>query len=139
MSSRVNLVTLAVAVIALIVAAYAVASIPKASNTKSSNTTTVTTTVVASPPPPNVTVSLIDKVVVNVSGLHYVKLGWIYTDAPVVVELRGSGDYEIWFAVDNNFYGNPALAVLDKGNHTVAAYVNVLGPGKININYRVVG
>lgn len=140
MSSRANLVALAVAVIALIVAAYAVASIPKTSNTHGGNTTTVvTTTVVASSPSPNVTVSLRDSVTVDWAGLNKVVLGWIYTTGPCVVELRGVGDYEIWFLVDNNYYGNPAVVVLDRGNHTIAAYINAIGSGKINISYRVVG
>jgi hypothetical protein len=139
MNSRANLVALAVAVMALIVAAYAVASIPKTSNTHGGNTTTVTTTVVASSPPPNVTVSLRDSVTVDWAGLNKVVLGWIYTTGPCIVELRGVGDYEIWFLVDNNYYGNPAVVVLSGGNHTIGAYINALGPGKINISYRVVG
>jgi hypothetical protein len=138
MNSRVNLVALAVAVIALIVAAYAVASIPK-SNTHGNNTAVVTTTVVASSPPPNVTVSLRDSLTVDWVGLNKVVLGWIHTTRPCIVELRGVGDYEIWFLVDNKYYGNPAVVVLDSGNHTIGAYINALGPGKINISYRVVG
>jgi hypothetical protein len=131
---------LVIAVIALIVAAYTVATMPKASNTQGGNTTTtVVTTVVASSPPPNVTVSLRDSIRVDWVGLNKVTLGWIYTTGTVIVELRGSGDYDIWFLVDNKYYGNPALVVLDKGNHTVGAYINALGPGKINISYRVVG
>ena len=138
MSSRVSFVALAVAVIALIVAAYTVATMPKATNTHSGNTT-VTTTVVASTPPPNVTVSLRDSVTVDWVGLNKVTLGWIYTTGPCIVELHGSGDYEIWFLVDNKYYGNPSVVVLDSGNHTIGAYINALGPGKINISYRVVG
>ena len=138
MSSRANLAALAVAVIALIVAAYAVASIPKTS-THGGNTTTVVTTVAASSPPPNVTVSLRDSVTVDWVGLNKVALGWIHTTGPCIIELRGVGDYEIWFLVDNNYYGNPAVVVLSEGNHTIGAYINALGPGKINISYRVVG
>lgn len=141
MSDRLGLAALAVAVIALIVAAYTVAMLPKASSTQNANktVTTTTTTVAASSPPPNVTISLRDSVTVDIAGLHKVDLGWIYTTGPVVIELRGSGDYEIWFLVDNNYYGNPALAVLDKGNHTVSAYINAVSVGKFNISYRVVG
>ena len=140
MSDRLGLVALAVAVMALIVAAYTVAMLPKASSTQNANkTVTTTTTAVASSPPPNVTISLRDSVTVDIAGLHKVDLGWIYTTGPVVIELRGSGDYEIWFLVDNNYYGNPALAVLDKGNHTVSAYINAVSVGKFNISYRVVG
>jgi hypothetical protein len=139
-SDRLGLVALAVAVIALIVAAYTVAMLPKASSTQNANkTVTTTTTAVASSPPPNVTISLRDSVTVDIAGLHKVDLGWIYTTGPVVIELRGSGDYEIWFLVDNNYYGNPALAVLDKGNHTVSAYINAVSVGNFNISYRVVG
>jgi len=139
-SDRLGLVALAVAVMALIVAAYTVAMLPKASSTQNANkTVTTTTTAVASSPPPNVTISLRDSVTVDIAGLHKVDLGWIYTTGPVVIELRGSGDYEIWFLVDNNYYGNPALAVLDKGNHTVSAYINAVSVGKFNISYRVVG
>ena len=140
MSDRLGLVALAVAVIALIVAAYTVAMLPKASSTQNTTTTiATTTTVVASSPPPNVTISLRDSVTVDIAGLHKVDLGWIYTTGPVVIELRGSGDYEIWFLVDDNYYGNPALIMLSEGNHTVSAYINALGNGKINISYRVVG
>jgi hypothetical protein len=95
--------------------------------------------VVASSPPPNVTVSLRDSITVDWVGLNKVVLGWIHTTGTCIVELRGVGDYEIWFLVDNNYYGNPAVVVLSEGNHTIGAYINALGPGKINISYRVVG
>jgi len=126
--NRSGLVALVVAVLALIVAAYAVASMNKLH---------ITVKQVV----PNVTVKLIDSVVVDVPGVRQVWLGWVYTDAPVVAEFRayGTPNGTLWFLIDNTYYGNPAVATLDAGNHTVAAVVAVNGTAKIKITYRIVG
>jgi len=145
MSSRVSLVALAVAVLALIVASYTVAVKQPAGSSTTVTVVKETTTVVASstppPPPPNVVVRLANTTVINTPGTYQVTLGWIYTDAPVVAELRASGTANgtLWFLIDGIYYGNPALATLDKGNHTIGAIVFVANATNIKIYYRVVG
>jgi hypothetical protein len=117
-------VALVVAVVALLVAVYAVITQPKPYQP---------------PPTASVTVKLADQIAVDYPGVYKADLGWIYVrDAPAVVELSANYTY-IWFLLDGVRYGNPAVAVLRPGNHTVSAHVVVYNATKINISYRVVG
>jgi hypothetical protein len=118
-------IAVAVALIALIVAVYAVVTMPKP---------------YIPPPTASATVRLADQIVVDHPGVYTVNLGWIYVrDAPAVVQLSANYTYT-WFILDGVQYGNPASAVLQPGNHTVAALIAVYSNAtKINISYRVVG
>jgi hypothetical protein len=113
------------ALVAIIVAIYAVVSMPKPYQP---------------PPTASATVKLIDSVTVDTPGIYTVNLGWILIkDAPAVVELSANYSY-VWFLLDGVRYGNPATATLGTGNHTVSAIIAVYDNGtKININYKVVG
>jgi hypothetical protein len=113
------------ALVAIIVAIYAVVSMPKPYQP---------------PPTASATVKLVDSVTVHMPGTYTVDLGWILIkDAPAVVELSANYSY-VWFLLDGVRYGNPATATLKTGNHTVSAIITVYDNGtKININYRVVG
>jgi hypothetical protein len=115
----------AIAILALIVAAYAVATMPKPYQP---------------PPTASETVKLADKVVVDYAGVHHVNLGWIYVDkAPCVAELKANYTYT-WFLLDGVQYGNPATAILAPGNHTVSAIIAAYANGtKIKVEYRIVG
>jgi len=118
-------IALAVAFAALLVAVYAVVTQPKPYQP---------------PPTASATVKLIDAVHVDMPGVYTVDLGWIYIkDAPAVVELSANYTY-MWFLLDGVRYGNPAVATLQPGNHTVSAIIAVYSNAtKINISYRVVG
>jgi hypothetical protein len=118
-------IAVAVALIALLVAIYAVVTMPKP---------------YIPPPTASATVKLVDQIVVDHPGVYTVNLGWIYVrDAPAVVQLSANYTYT-WFILDGVQYGNPASAVLQPGNHTVAALIAVYSNAtKINISYRVVG
>jgi len=122
---RTDQVAVAVALVALIVAIYAVVTQPKPYQP---------------PPTASANVKLVDRVVVDMPGTYTVNLGWIYIkDAPAVVQLAANYSYT-WFLLDGVRYGNPAQAVLQPGNHTVSAIIAVYGNGtKINIDYKVVG
>jgi hypothetical protein len=115
----------AIAVIALVVAAYAAARpAPQAQPLPSAS----------------VSVRLADRVVVDYAGVHRVPLGWIYVSgAPVVVQLAANYSHA-WFMLDGIGYGNPAVAVLQPGNHTVEAIIYAAANGtKVKIEYRVAG
>jgi hypothetical protein len=118
-------IDVAVAIVALLVAIYAVVTMPKPYQP---------------PPTASATVKLVDNVIVDTPGTYTVKLGWIYVkDAPAVVELTANYTY-VWFLLDGVRYGNPASAVLQHGNHTVSAIIAVYNNNtKINISYKVVG
>ncbi len=112
-----------IALLALLVAAYAVMSTPKPySETHAA-----------------VTVRLPQTVYVEYPGTAFVDLGWIYVDkAPAIVTLKANST-TAWFYLDGVGYGNPATLTLSPGNHTVAllAYVPQNGT-KIKIEYQVV-
>jgi hypothetical protein len=118
-------VAIAVALIALIIAVYALITQPKP---------------YTPPPTASATVNLADVVVVDMPGTYAVDLGWILIkDAPAVVELSANYSY-VWFLLDGVKYGNPAVATLQPGNHTVSAILTVFSNAtKINISYKVVG
>jgi len=120
-----ELIAVAVAFVALLVAIYAVVTMPKPYQP---------------PPTAKVNVNLASQVVMNTAGAYTVNLGWIYVkDAPAVVQLYANYSY-IWFLLDGVRYGNPATIELQPGNHTVAAIIAVYrNATKININYSVVG
>jgi len=114
-----------VALVALLVAIYAVTTMPKPYEP---------------PPTASATVKLVNSVTVDMPGMYTVDLGWIHIkDAPAVVELSANYSY-VWFLLDGVRYGNPATATLQVGNHTVSAIIAVYDNAtKININYKVVG
>jgi hypothetical protein len=114
-----------VALVALLVAIYAVVTMPKPYEP---------------PPTASAAVKLVDSITVDMPGAYTVDLGWIHVkNAPAVVELSANYSY-VWFLLDGVRYGNPAMATLQPGNHTVSAIIAVYGNGtKINISYRVVG
>jgi len=91
-------------------------------------------------PTASATVKLANSVYVDMPGAYTVDLGWINVkDAPAVVELSANYTY-MWFLLDGVRYGNPAVATLQPGNHTVSAIIIVyVNATKININYKVVG
>jgi hypothetical protein len=122
---RYDYVAVAVALIALLVAIYAVVTQPPA---------------YTPPPTASATVKLIDSITVDVPGAYTVELGWIHIkDAPAVVELYANYTY-IWFLLDGVRYGNPVITTLQPGNYTVSAIIAVYGNAtKINISYKVVG
>jgi hypothetical protein len=121
----VSAIAIAVALIALIVAVYAVATMPKP---------------YTPPPTASATVNLVNQISVAYPGTYEVNLGWIYVaNAPAVVQLSANYSY-IWFLIDGKMYSNVANVLLSQGNHTVSAIVSVMQNGtKINISYNVVG
>jgi len=138
--NRVSLVALAVAVMALAVAAYTISVVSKQP----------TATKQPPAPVPNVTVNIVDSVTVDAPGTYTVKLGLVRNDAPVVVEFSAScapttrayctPNNTITFLIDGIYYGNPAVALLDKGDHVVDAIVYVYDNAtKFNIFYKVLG
>lgn len=119
----------AIAVLALVVAAYA-----------ATRPAQVQPQPVKLPPPANATVMLAGAVSVDAPGAYRVPLGWIYiSNAPAVVQLTANYSYA-WFLLDGVNHGNPAVAVLAPGNHTVDAIIAAYANGtKIKIDYRIVG
>jgi hypothetical protein len=122
---RYEYIAVGVALIALIVAVYAVVTQPKPYQP---------------PPTASATVKLADSITVDMPGTYAVDLGWIrIKDAPAVVELYANYTY-IWFLLNGVKYGNPAVATLQPGNYTVSAIIAVYSNAtKINISYRVLG
>ena len=120
----------AIAVLALVVAAYA--AMRPAQVVKTNQT--------GLPPSASATVNLASAVTLDAPGAYRVPLGWIYvSDAPAVVQLRANYSYT-WFLLDGVNYGNPATAVLTPGNHTVDAIISAVQNGtKIKIEYAVLG
>jgi hypothetical protein len=114
-----------VALIALIVAVYAVVTQPKPYQP---------------PPTASAAVKLVGSITVDAPGTYTVDLGWIHIkDAPAVVELSANYTY-VWFLLNGVRYGNPAVALLQPGNHTVSAIIAVHSNAtKIKIDYRVLG
>ncbi len=130
-----SLVGIAVAVLALIVAAYSVmlASKPPAK----ANATTTTTTAAAVP---TVVVNLTNAVSLPGQGVYTASLGWInVTGGPVVVQLTASAASGFDFVIDGVRYGPSATALLNPGMHRVSAVVVALGNETIQINYQVLG
>jgi len=118
-------IAVAVALIALLIAIYALVTQPAPYNP---------------PPTASATVELVDRLTVNMPGTYVIDLGWIHIrDAPAVVELSANYTY-IWFIFNGTRYGNPAFIALQPGNHTVSAIIVIERNGtKININYRILG
>ena len=118
-------VAVVVALIALIIAIYALVTQPPH---------------YSPPPSASATVRLVDRISADMPGVYTVNLGWIHIkDAPAVVELSANYTH-IWFMLNGVRYGNPVVATLQPGNYTVSAIVSILNNGtKINISYRVLG
>ncbi|MFZ8809328.1 MAG: hypothetical protein ACO2PN_14640 [Pyrobaculum sp.] len=122
---RADKVAVVVAIIALLIAVYALLTQPPA---------------YTPPPTASATVMLTESITVDIPGTYTVDLGWIQIrDAPAVVELSANYTY-IWFIFNGTRYGNPAFITLQPGNHTVSAIIVIERNGtKININYRILG
>ena len=126
-----SLVGIAVAVLALVVAAYSVmlASRPPAK----ANAT--------SPAVPQVKVNLTNAVSLPGQGVYTVPLGWInVTGGPVAVQLTAtpaSGGFD--FVIDGTRYGPTATALLGPGLHKVSAIIVALANQTIQISYQVWG
>jgi hypothetical protein len=129
-----SLVGIAVAVLALVIAAYSVmlASRPPAAK---ANTTTAAPSAV-----PTVVVNLTDAVSLPGQGVYTVPLGWIsVTGGPVVVQLTASTANGFDFVIDGVRYGPSATALLGPGMHNVSAIIVAMASGTIQINYQVLG
>jgi hypothetical protein len=131
-----SLIGIAVAVLALIVAAY---SVMLASRPPAKANATATTTVAASAVP-TVVVNLTNAVSFPGQGVYTVPLGWInVTGGPVVVQLAASAASGFDFVIDGVRYGPSATALLGPGLHNVSAIVVALSSETIRINYQVLG
>lgn len=130
-----SLIGIAVAVLALVVAAYSVmlASRPPAAKANATTTT-------AASPVPTVVVNLTNAVSLPGQGVYTVPLGWInVTGGPVVVQLAASVTGGFDFLIDGVRYGPSATALLGPGVHNVAAIIVAMGNETIQINYQVLG
>jgi len=131
-----SLVGIAVAVLALVVAAYSVmlASRPPAAKANA------TTTAAAPSAVPTVVVNLTNAVSLPGQGVYTVPLGWInVTGGPVVVQLTASTANGFDFVIDGVRYGPSATALLGPGIHNVSAIIVAIASGTIQINYQILG
>ncbi|MFP3193018.1 MAG: hypothetical protein RXR02_07895 [Thermoproteus sp.] len=129
-----SLVGIAVAVLALVIAAYSVmlASRPPAAK---ANATTAAPSAV-----PTVVVNLTNAVSLPGQGVYTVPLGWInVTGGPVVIQLTASTANGFDFVIDGARYGPSATALLGPGMHNVSAIIVAMASGTIQINYQVMG
>jgi len=127
-----SLIGIAVAVLALVVAAYSVmlASRPPAKANATSTTT----------PVPTVVVNLTNAVALPGQGVYTVPLGWInVTGGPVAVQLTASTANGFDFVIDGARYGPSATALLGPGMHRVSAVIVALTNETIQISYQVLG
>ncbi len=129
-----SLVGIAVAVLALVVAAYSVMLASRPPAAKANATTTAPSAV------PTVVVNLTNAVSLPGQGVYTVPLGWInVTGGPVVVQLTASTANGFDFVIDNVRYGPSATALLGPGMHNVSAIIVAMANGTIQINYQVLG
>lgn len=131
-----SMIGIAVAVLALVVAAYSVllVSRPPVRTNATSPTTAVPTAV------PKVVVNLTDSVTLPSQGVYTIHLGWInVTGGPVVVQFASSAADGFDFVIDGNRYGPTATALLSPGVHEVDAIVVALSSQTVQINYQVLG
>jgi hypothetical protein len=129
-----SLVGIAVAVLALVVAAYSVMLASKPPAAKANATTTTAAAV------PTVVVNLTNAVSLPGQGVYTVPLGWInVTGGPVVVQLTASTANGFDFVIDGARYGPSATALLGPGMHNVSAIIVAMANETIQINYQVLG
>jgi len=96
-----------IAVLALIVAAYAVSQIPKPA------------------PPPKAVANVAREVVVPAPGLHYIEAGWIYVYQPSVVQVSVNSTLA-WIRLGDYWAAGPtAVFNVGAGNYTLALVVDV--------------
>jgi hypothetical protein len=130
-----SLVGIAVAVLALVVAAYSVMLASRPPAAKANATTTAAPSAV-----PTVVVNLTNAVSLPGQGVYTVPLGWInVTGGPVVVQLTAATAGGFDFLIDGVRYGPSATALLGPGMHNVAAIIVAVGNETIQINYQVLG
>jgi len=130
-----SLVGIAVAVLALVVAAYSVMLASRPPAAKANATTTAAPSAV-----PTVVVNLINAVSLPGQGVYTVPLGWInVTGGPVVVQLTASTTNGFDFVIDGVRYGPSATALLGPGMHNVSAIIVAMASGTIQVNYQVLG
>lgn len=128
-----SLVGIAVAVLALVVAAYSVMLASRPPAAKANATTTAAAV-------PTVVVNLTNAVSLPGQGVYTVPLGWInVTGGPVVVQLTASTVNGFDFVIDGVRYGPSATALLGPGMHNVSAIIVAMANGTIQINYQVLG
>ncbi|MFP3252421.1 MAG: hypothetical protein RXO32_11930 [Thermoproteus sp.] len=129
-----SLIGIAVAVIALVVAAYSVMLASKPPATTTATTTAAATSI------PTVVVNLTNSVSLPGQGVYTVPLGWInVTGGPVAVQLTTSTSSGFDFVIDGVRYGPTATALLAPGLHNVSAIIVALNSETIEINYQVLG
>jgi len=130
-----SLIGIAVAVLALVVAAYSVMLASRPPAAKANATTTTAPSAV-----PTVVVNLTNAVSLPGQGVYTVPLGWInVTGGPAVVQLTASTANGFDFVIDGVRYGPSATALLGPGMHSVSAIIVAIASGTIQINYQVVG
>jgi len=96
-----------IAVLALIVAAYAVSQIPKPA------------------PPPKAVANVAKEVAVPAPGLHYIEAGWIYVYQPSVVQVSVNSTLA-WIRLGDYWAAGPtAVFNVGAGNYTLALVVDV--------------
>jgi len=129
-----SLIGIAVAVLALVVAAYSVMVVSRPP-AKANATSTAAPSAV-----PTVKVNLTGAVSLPGQGVYTVPLGWInVTGGPVVVQLVATAGGGFDFVIDGIRYGPTATAVLGPGAHRVSAIVVALTNQTIQISYQVLG
>jgi len=108
-----------IAILALIVAAYAVSQIPK-------------------PEKATATVNVAKAVKVPAPGLHYIEAGWVYVDRPAVVQVSVNSSLT-WIRLGEYWAQGPtAVFSLGAGNYTLGLLVDVLANGTtLKIDVRV--
>jgi len=96
-----------IAILALIVAAYAVSQIPKPA------------------PPPKAVANVVKEVVVPAPGLHYIEAGWIYVYQPSVVQVSVNSSLA-WIRLGDYWAQGPTgVFELGAGNYTLALIVDI--------------
>jgi len=99
-----------IAVLALIVAAYAVSQIPR-------------------PTAPKAAAKVPNAVVVPAPGLHYIEAGWIYVYQPSVVQVSVNSTLS-WIRLGDYWAQGPtAVFSVGAGNYTLGLLVDVPGNG----------
>jgi len=109
-----------IAVLALIVAAYAVSQIPKPT------------------PPPKAVANVVKEVKVPAPGVHYIEAGWIYVYQPSAIQVSVNSTLA-WIRLGDYWAQGPtAVFELGAGNYTLALIVDVPANGTtLKIDVRV--
>jgi len=109
-----------IAILALIVAAYAVSQIPKPA------------------PPPKAVANVVKEVKVPAPGLNYIEAGWIYVYQPSVIQVSVNSTLS-WIRLGDYWAQGPtAVFELGAGNYTLGILVDVPTNGTaLKIDVRV--